>query len=68
MQRSNKITVSINFKENDLIQRYSYYFNSMVSDSVLWQQPLHPLKLQKAKWQPKNATKNFDIHNDCGPT
>ena len=37
----------------------------MRSDSVLWQKPLHPQnKSQKATWQHKNATKNFDYTTD----
>ena len=27
---------------------------------ILWQKPLHRQKIQKATWQHKNATKNFD--------
>ena len=30
------------------------------SYSILWQKPLHRQKIQKATWQHKNATKNFD--------
>ena len=30
------------------------------SDSVLWQKPLHPQKIQKATWQHKNVTKILD--------
>ena len=30
------------------------------SDSDGWQKPLHPPKIQKATWQHKNVTKNFD--------
>ena len=29
-------------------------------DSALWEEPLHRQKIQKATWQHKNATKNFD--------
>ena len=38
------------------------------SDSVLWQKPLHPQKIQNATWQHKNATENFDLRNDYEPT
>ena len=31
-----------------------------ISDLVLWQNPLHPRKIQKATWENKTATKNVD--------
>ena len=40
------------------------------SDSVLWQKPLHPQKLQKSivKTFKKCHQNKLQLHNDCGPT
>ena len=36
------------------------------SDHVLWQNPQHPQKTQKATWQHKNATKEIDYTTTAG--
>ena len=38
------------------------------SDLVLWQKPIYQQKIQKAKWQHKNANKNFCLCDYLGPT